>query len=57
MLGVSTGGFERFFQQMGTLADSIDPSSPPFVPEFPRMKAAADAHNMQFLPGFDWPDA
>jgi quercetin 2,3-dioxygenase len=57
MLGVSNGGFERFFQQMGTLADNIDESSPPFIPDFPRMQAAAQAHNMQFLPGFDWPDA
>ncbi len=57
MLGVSNGGFERFFQQMGTLADTIDESSPPFIPDFPRMQAAAQAHNMQFLPGFDWPDA
>lgn len=57
MLGVSSGGFERFFQQMGTLADRIDESTPPFVPEFPRMRAAAEGHRMQFLPDFDWPDA
>ena len=57
MLGVATGGFERFFQQMGTPADSIEAGSPPFIPDFPRMKAAADAHNMAFMPGFEWPDA
>jgi quercetin 2,3-dioxygenase len=57
MLGVSSGGFERFFQQMGTLADSLDPSSPPYVPGFPQMQAAAAAHRMQFLPDFEWPDA
>jgi quercetin 2,3-dioxygenase len=57
MLGVSTGGFERFFQEMGTLADRIDLESAPFVPDFPRMQAAAQAHNMQFMPAFDWPDA
>lgn len=57
MLGVSNGGFERFFQEMGTLADSIDPDSPPYVPGFPQMKAAAQEHNMRFMPDFDWPDA
>ena len=57
IVGVATGGFERFFQQMGTPADTIDPNSPPYIPEFPRMKAAAEAHRMQFMPGFDWPDA
>jgi len=57
MLGVSSGGFERFFQQMGTLADAIDRTSPPYIPGFPKMKAAAAEHRMQFLPDFDWPDA
>jgi quercetin 2,3-dioxygenase len=57
MIGVATGGFERFFQQIGTPADAIEMSSPPFVPDFPRMQAAAQAHNMQFLPDFTWPDA
>jgi quercetin 2,3-dioxygenase len=57
MLGVSSGGFERFFQHMGTLADTIDPGSPPYVPDFPRMQAAAQQHNMEFMPAFDWPDA
>jgi quercetin 2,3-dioxygenase len=57
MLGVLSGGFERFFQQMGTPADSDAPDQPPFIPDFPRMQAAAQAHNTQFLPGFEWPDA
>jgi len=57
MLGVASGGFERFFQQTGTPADTIDPTSPPFVPDFPRMGAAAQAHHMQFMPDFTWPDA
>jgi quercetin 2,3-dioxygenase len=56
MVGVATGGFERFFQEMGAPADAIDPSAPPFVPDFGRMGAAASAHQMQFMPGFDWPD-
>jgi quercetin 2,3-dioxygenase len=57
MLGVSTGGFERFFQQMGQPTDAGTPDQPPFVPDFPRMQAAAQAHNMRFFPDFDWSDA
>jgi quercetin 2,3-dioxygenase len=57
ILGAASGGFERFFQQMGTAADTIDPQSPPYVPDFPRMRAAAEAHHMRFLPGFEWPEA
>ena len=57
MMGVASGGFERFFQQMGTPADTVDPDSPPFVPDFPRMRAAARTHRMQFRPDFTWPDA
>ena len=35
MLGVSNGGFERFFQQMGTLADTIDQSVATVHPGLP----------------------
>jgi quercetin 2,3-dioxygenase len=55
ILGAATGGFERFFQHMGTAADTVDPQSPPYVPDYPRMRAAAEAHHMRFLPGFEWP--
>jgi quercetin 2,3-dioxygenase len=57
MMGVASGGFERFFHQMGTPADTIDPDSPPFIPYFPRMQAAAQAHRMEFRPDFTWTDA
>jgi quercetin 2,3-dioxygenase len=57
MMGVASGGFERFFHQMGTPADTIDPDSPPFIPHFPRMQAAAQAHRMEFRPDFTWTDA
>ena len=57
MLGSATGDFERFFQQMGAPADTIDMDSPPYVPDLPRMQAAAQAHNMRFMPDFTWPDA
>ena len=58
MLGVVTGGFERFFQEMGTPTDANSAADqPPFIPDFPRMQAAAQQHNMQFMQGFEWPDA
>ena len=57
IIGVLSGGFERFFQHMGTPADSDADSQPPFIPDFPRMQAAAQAHNTEFFPGFEWPDA
>lgn len=59
LMGVSTGGFERFFQQMGTFVD--DPvtaaAQPPYIPDPERMRAAAERHHMEFLPGFEWPNA
>ena len=56
MMGTLSGGFERFFQHMGTPTDSTDPGQPPFVPDFPRMQAAAQQHNMQFMRDFEWPE-
>lgn len=57
MMGVVSGGFERFFQEMGTRTDHGTKDQPPFIPDFPRMQAASRAHDMQFLPDFSWPDA
>lgn len=57
MLGAATGGFERFFQQMGTLTDAVDPASPPYVPDFPHMGATAARHRMTFHPDLAWPEA
>jgi quercetin 2,3-dioxygenase len=54
ILGVATGGFERFFQQMGEPTEDGTAAQPPFIPDFPRMQAAAQAHAMEFLPDFDW---
>jgi len=56
ILGVVSGGFERFFQAMGTPTDRPEPV-PPFVPDSGRMQAAATEHRMRFLPDFSWPDA
>jgi quercetin 2,3-dioxygenase len=55
MMGTLSGGFERFFQHMGTPTDHATKDQPPFIPDFPRMQAAAQQHNMQFLPDYTWP--
>jgi quercetin 2,3-dioxygenase len=56
ILGVASGGFERFFQHMGQPTEHATAEQPPFIPDFPRMQAAATAHAMEFLPTFDWTD-
>lgn len=55
LTGTMTGGFERFFQHMGTPTDHATPGQPPFVPDFPRMLAAAERHAMRFMPDHEWP--
>jgi quercetin 2,3-dioxygenase len=57
MMGVLSGGFERFFQHMGTVTDLGTAQQPPFIPDLPRMQSAAQEHDMQFLPEHQWPDA
>ena len=57
MLGVLSGGFERFFQRMGTPTDTADPGQPPFIPELDRIMAAGQQHGTRFFPDFTWPDA
>lgn len=57
MLGVLSGGFERFFQHMGAPTDNGTKDQPPFIPDFPRMQAAAQEHDMQFLRDYQWPEA
>jgi quercetin 2,3-dioxygenase len=57
LTGTMTGGFERFFQHMGTATDHATTEQLPFVPDFPRVQAAAQEHNMQFMPDYEWPTA
>src|SRR4051795_5058533 len=57
MMGTLSGGFERFFQHVGQVTDPAGRAQPPFVPDVPRMQAAAQLHDMQFLPQHHWPDA
>ena len=42
---------------MGQPTDHASLDQPPFIPDFPRMQAAAQAHSTDFFPGFEWPDA
>jgi quercetin 2,3-dioxygenase len=56
MLGVLSGGFERFFQQMGTPADTAGPGQPPFIPPLDRIIAAGQAHGTRFFPELTWPE-
>jgi quercetin 2,3-dioxygenase len=56
MTDTLSGGFERFFQHMGTPTDSTAADQPPFIPDLPRMQAAAQQHDMQFMPDFQWPE-
>jgi quercetin 2,3-dioxygenase len=56
MLGVLSGGFERFFQQLGTPADTGAAGQPPFIPDLDRIMAAGQRHGTRFLPGFSWPE-
>ncbi len=56
MMGTLSGGFERFFQHVGQPTDHPTREQPPFVPDFPRMQAAAQQHDMQFVRDFPWPE-
>ena len=56
MMGTLSGGFERFFQHMGTPTDSTSLDQPPFIPDLPRMEAAAQQHDMQFMRDVEWPE-
>ncbi len=56
ILGVLSGGFERFFQKMGTPADSAGPGQPPFIPAVERIMEAGRAHGTTFFPDMTWPE-
>lgn len=57
LMGVVTGGFERFFQEMGEPTDRPTVDQPPAIPEFPRVHATGQKYRTEFIPGFSWPDA
>jgi quercetin 2,3-dioxygenase len=52
VFGIATGGFERFFDAMGTPTD--DPGVPPvpYITPFPQMLAAGQKYGTVFLPDF-----
>ncbi|PRY18377.1 quercetin 2,3-dioxygenase [Kineococcus rhizosphaerae] len=53
LLGVVSGGFERFPQRMGTPTDHAG-AQPPYVPPIPDLLAAARELDVELLPGFGW---
>jgi quercetin 2,3-dioxygenase len=57
MLGVLSGGFERFFQRMGASTDTAEAGQPPFIPDINRIMAAGQEHDTRFFPDFSWPEA
>ena len=42
---------------MGKLTDHATKQQPPFIPDFPRMQAAAQQHAMRFMSDYRWPTA
>jgi quercetin 2,3-dioxygenase len=54
LMGTLSGAFERLFHHIGTETDHPTKDQPPFIPDFPRMGAAAQQDNKQFLQDFAW---
>lgn len=54
VLGVNTGGFERFFHDMGTPApaDAMGPPSVPYITPIQQMLAAGQKFGTVFMPDF-----
>jgi quercetin 2,3-dioxygenase len=50
LLGVCSGGFERFFAAAGRPAPGAELPQPPYVPPMEQLLAAGDAFHNQFLP-------
>ena len=48
ILGVSTGGFERFFETAGTPTEAKTVPIPPYVPSREQLAAAAETFNQRF---------
>ncbi|MFV0457798.1 MAG: quercetin 2,3-dioxygenase [Actinomycetales bacterium] len=51
MLGVNTGGFERFFAAAGTPTDSRELPEPPYIPTPEHLQAAAEHFGNRFAFG------
>ena len=50
IVGVCTGGFERFFAAAGRPADSPELPAPPYVPPMEQLMDAGEAFDNRFLP-------
>jgi quercetin 2,3-dioxygenase len=54
VLGVNTGGFERFFHDIGTPApaDAVGAPTVPYITPFPQLLAAGEKYGTVFMPDF-----
>jgi quercetin 2,3-dioxygenase len=52
VFGISTGGFERFFNAMGVPTDDPGIPAQPYITPFPQMLAAGEKYGTVFLPDF-----
>ena len=52
IFGVSTGGFERFFHDMGTPTDQAGVPQQPYITPIPQMIAAGQKYGTIFMPDF-----
>lgn len=52
VLGVNTGGFERFFHAMGTPTEETGIPAVPYITQFPQMLAAGEKFGTVFMPDF-----
>lgn len=52
VLGVATGGFERFFHDMGTPTTEVGIPAKPYITPIPQMIAAGQRYGTVFMPDF-----
>lgn len=52
VLGVNTGGFERFFHDMGTPTDQVGVPTVPYITPLQQMLAAGQKFGTVFMPDF-----
>ena len=56
VFGVGTGGFERFFNAMGTPTETPGSPEVPYIPSIPQMIGAGQKYGTVFLPEFRFQD-
>lgn len=56
VLGVATGGFERFFHAIGTPTETIGIPEQPYITPFPQLLAGGQKYDTVFMPDFRFSD-